>query len=116
MGGAEGVQRLMERFLDRVHGDMIIGFLFEGRDRDRILRHEVEHATRLLGGPGAYTGRPLHVAHKPLRINAGQFRRRLALLRTVLREAEVPEPIVERWIAHDRRLAPAITDGTDCTG
>lgn len=114
VGGAAGVERLVAAFLDRVYSDMIIGFLFEGRDRARILRHEVEHATRLLGGPSAYTGRPLAATHRPLRINRGQFRRRLALLRTVLREQGVDEAIVGRWVAHDARLEAVITDGTDC--
>lgn len=114
LGGAEGLEVLIRAFLGRVFSDMIIGFVFEGRDHERIVRHEIEHAARLLGGPAAYTGRPLGAAHRPLRINQGQFRRRLALLRTTLREHGVDEAIVQRWIAHDQRLLAVITDGSDC--
>jgi hemoglobin len=114
LGGGPGVERLVRAFLARVFDDLIIGFQFEGRDHERIVRHEVEHATRLLGGPAAYTGRPLGAAHRPLKINRGQFRRRLAILRTVLREQGVEEEVIGRWIAHDEQLLGVITDGTDC--
>lgn len=114
IGGHEGLERVVRAFVDRVFDDMIIGFLFIGKDRERVVRHEVEHAAEHLGGPSAYTGRPIARVHRPLRINRGQFRRRLALLRTVLREQGVDEAIVERWIEADRRLEPAITDGTEC--
>ncbi len=115
LGETEGVRQLVDAFLDQVFGDFIIGFHFEGRDHDRIRRHELEHAVQLLGGPKAYTGRPVGALHRPLKINRGQFRRRLAILKTTLTAHEVPEPIIERWLAHDQRLEAAITDGTDCT-
>ena len=114
IGGEPALERLIGRFLDRVFGDFIIGFLFEGRDRARIHRHEVEHAAALLGGPRRYAGRPLAAVHQPLRINRGQFRRRLAILRVVLHADGVPPEIIERWIGHDARLERAITDGLDC--
>jgi truncated hemoglobin YjbI len=114
LGGAAGIEGLVRTFVDRMWTDFIIGFQFEGRDKERIVRHEVEHAARIFGADVAYTGRPIGAVHRPLRINRGQFRRRLAVLATVLREAGVPEPLIEQWLAHDRRLEAAITDGTDC--
>jgi hemoglobin len=114
LGGAPGIEALVRAFVDRMWTDFIIGFQFEGRDKERIVRHEVEHAARIFDGDVVYTGHPIGAVHRPLRINRGQFRRRLAVLATVLREAAVPEPLIERWLAHDRRLEAAITDGTDC--
>ena len=114
VGGHDGLRTLIERFVDWMFDDFIIGFLFMGRDRERIVRHEVEHASRVLGGPPAYTGRPLGRTHGPLRINRGHFRRRLAILRTVLQEGGVDDDVIARWIAHDERLEKVITDGTDC--
>ena len=84
IGGADGVRAIVTEFVEQVHADFIIGFFFEGRDRDRILKHEIEHASRVLGGDVAYTGRPVAQVHPPLRINRGHFQRRLAILRTVL--------------------------------
>ncbi len=107
----------MDAFVERVAQDFIIGFLFQGKDLARIKRFETALALTHLQPPGGgarYGGQPIAAVHKPLRINAGQFRRRLALLRTVLSDRGVPDDIVARWVAHDARLESAITDGTDC--
>ncbi len=84
IGGAEGLIAIFEDFVPMVFEDFIIGFLFEGKDRRRVLSKEIELAAAHLGGPQNYTGRPLDRAHKPLPINRGHFRRRMALLRKVL--------------------------------
>lgn len=114
LGGEAGVQRIVDDFVGRVAGDFVIGFLFTGRDLARIARHEVEHASTHLGGPLGYTGAPIAPSHRAMRINGGQFRRRLAILRTVLTAHHAPADVIERWIAHDQRLERVITDGTDC--
>lgn len=114
LGREPGIERLIDRFVDRVASDWVIGFLFEGRDLARIKRHEAALAAQHRGGPAAYAGRPLGQVHRPLRINRGHFRRRLAILRQVLEEEGVDEGIVDRWIRHEQRLEGAIVDGTDC--
>lgn len=114
LGEQAGIAAHIDAFVDRVASDWVIGFLFEGRDLARIKRHETSLACMHRGGPAAYSGRPLGAVHQPLRINRGHFRRRLAILRTVLSERGVPDDIVDRWIRHEQRLEPAIVDGTDC--
>ena len=114
--GQEGAERLVGAFIDRVIADPIIGFRFVGVDRDRLVIHEIEHLSRILGGPHAYHGRPLAAVHRPQRINSGQFRRRLALIRTVGAGLGVDPDVIDAWVRHDARLEPVITDGTDCLG
>ncbi len=114
LGGEAGLRDLVQAFVDRVFADLIIGFHFEGKDRDRIVEKEFEHARLHLGGGGAYTGREIGAAHQPLKINAGQFRRRLAILRKVLDDAGVDAQIRDRWIAHNQALLDRITRGEDC--
>lgn len=114
IGGEAEVRRVVRCVVDQFFQDFIIGFLFQGRDRERIIAHEVEHASRHLGAEVAYTGRPVGAVHRPLRINRGQFRRRLAILRTVLLREGVAPDIVERWVEADAALERAITDGSDC--
>jgi hemoglobin len=114
VGGEEAIGRLMARFVDRMFADPIIGFLFQGKDRDRIVKAEGQLSGIHLGSGGRYEGRGIISTHRPLKINKGQFRRRLHLLEKTLREGGVPEDVVERWLAHDRRLENTITDGTDC--
>ncbi len=114
MGGHDKVTAVMADFVSRTFGDFIIGYLFEGRDQARITKHEIQYATAHLGGPNAYAGRPIGSTHRPLRINKGHFRRRLAILRTTLRDHGVDEDIIDRWIAREAKLESVITDGTDC--
>lgn len=114
LGGEPGVRALIDALVDRFASDLIIGFHFEGRDLERVKVNELGLASVHLGGELRYQGRPLASSHRPLRINKGQFRRRLALLRTVLRERAIEPDIIDRWVAHDARFEAAITDGTDC--
>ncbi len=113
-GGEAVVRTIVDRFVDRQFDDRIIGFLFEGKDRARVKLHEYEHAAGVLGAPVPYTGRPIPALHRALRINAGQFRRRLALLRMEIEAAGVPADIEEAWLDAQRRMERMITDGTDC--
>ncbi|MCB9665527.1 MAG: group 1 truncated hemoglobin [Alphaproteobacteria bacterium] len=110
------MRAIVDAFVARVHADFVVGFLFEGRDLARIAQHELELASGHLGGPLRYAGRPLGQVHRPLRINGGQFRRRMAILARVLEERGVPEETAARWLAHDRKLERVVTDGTDCVG
>ena len=112
--GGERLREVVAEFVRRMAADFVIGFRFEGKDLDRIAHHEFELAAAHLGGPQAYGGRSLPQAHRPMRINRGQFRRRLAVLRTVLREHDVPEDVIERWIAHDEALIDVIAEPRDC--
>lgn len=114
LGGEPVVRALIDRFVDRMYDDFIIGFHFAGRDRARIKAHEYEHAARVLGADLPYTGRNIPELHRPLKINGGQFRRRLALLRQELERANVPEDIGATWIEAQLRMERMITDGTDC--
>jgi hemoglobin len=114
IGGEEALFGLVRRFVQRMADDFVIGFRFEGKDLDRIAYHEAELALSHLGGRRGYTGRSLGEVHAPMRINRGQFRRRLAVLRTVLEEECVPADVIGRWIEHDEALEGVIAGPTDC--
>lgn len=113
-GGEAVVRAVVDRFVDRQFDDPIIGFFFAGKDRDRVKRHEYEHAAGVLGADVPYAGRPIPQLHRALRINAGQFRRRLALLRQELERAGVATDVAALWLDAQRRMERSITDGTDC--
>ena len=112
--GETTVREVVDRFVARMFDDFIIGFMFVGRDREAIARHEFEHAARVLGSDIPYTGRNIPSLHRPLKINGGQFRRRLAILTQELERANVPDDIRAVWIEAQRRMEKQITDGTDC--
>jgi truncated hemoglobin YjbI len=114
VGGEAVVRAVVERFVRRMAGDFVIGFFFAGRDLDRLITHEYEHAAIALGAAVPYTGRPIVPIHRALPINAGHFRRRLALLRQEIDAAGIPGEVRDRWLAHQAALQATLTDGTDC--
>jgi truncated hemoglobin YjbI len=108
------VRDAVRAFVQAFAEDFVIGFLFEGKDLERIAVHEFELARAHLGGEGAYAGRPIGKLHGPLRINRGHFRRRLTILRHVLSEEGLPDALIDAWIAHDQSLEDVVTNGIDC--
>ncbi|MCA9524390.1 MAG: group 1 truncated hemoglobin [Myxococcales bacterium] len=114
LGGEPALRAIVERFIERVYGDAIIGFFFEAIDREQLIEREYELAAMHLCGGVRYSGRPIRQVHAKHPINPGHFRRRLFLLERTLRELEAPEAVIEAWLAHDRRLAAAVVHAPDC--
>jgi hemoglobin len=110
LGGEPKLRAIIERFVDRLFDDVMIGYLFRAADRQRVKDKEFEFAARHLGAPVPYTGRPLTDAHRAHRITGGQFMRRLQILKETLTEFQVPEPVAEHWLNHTLALQAQITD------
>tara|TARA_R110002072_G_scaffold163667_2_gene316478 strand:+ start:818 stop:1267 length:450 start_codon:yes stop_codon:yes gene_type:complete len=113
LGGEAGVRPIVERLIERVSSDLMIGFFFRNADLERVKRHELEWARAHLGGPATYSGRPLPEAHASHPIAEGHFARRLKILEEVLAEFEVPDALQAEWLAHDRAQLAAIVQ-TEC--
>lgn len=102
---------MIDRFVDRIFSDMMIGFMFAHADRQRIKDKEYEFAAQHLGAKISYGGRPLVDAHRAHRIFDGQFSRRLTILRETLLELEVPPRVREHWLAHTEALRGSLVIG-----
>ena len=109
LGGEQALRRVVDRFVDRMFDDMMIGYLFRSVRRERIKDKEFEHAAEHLGAGIPYTGKPLEQAHRPHAIRGGQFMRRLRILETTLDELGVPERVKAHWLAKTLELRPLIT-------
>jgi hemoglobin len=109
--GAARLRAVIADFYDRVFADVMIGYLFAGRDKQRLIDLEWELAARQLGAPQRYTGRPMREVHAPLRIFVGQFDRRLQLLRNTLADHQVDPAVGEAWIAHQLALRDQVIAG-----
>lgn len=110
LGGEPVLRALIDRFVDRLFDDLMIGYLFRSADRTRVKAKEYEFAARHLGAEVAYTGRPLTDAHRAHRITGGQFMRRLQILKDTLAEFQAPIAVVEHWVLHTLSLQTEITD------
>jgi hemoglobin len=111
--GGDALRRVIVDFYERVFADVMIGYMFAGRDRQRLIDMEWELTARFLGGPTRYSGKPMREAHAPLQIFGGQFDRRLQILRNTLRDQQVDAEVAEAWIAHQLALRDQVVGG-DC--
>jgi hemoglobin len=114
--GETKLREVIEDFYSRVFGDVMIGFLFEGKDRQRLIDKEYEFTAQLLGADVKYTGRPMRVAHAQSPIFGGHFERRLQILRETLRDHAIDEEVVKAWLDHSYALRAQITKdpGSEC--
>lgn len=116
LGGEVALRQVIDRFIDRVFGDPMIGFFFAQVDKQRIKDKEYEFAAAHLGAPVTYTGRPISSAHARHSIMGGHFMRRLQILKECMSDFELPVAVQEHWIAHTEKLRPAVTAdaGSEC--
>ena len=115
--GAPALRAVLTDFYARVFGDVMIGFMFQGKDRQHLIDREYELTAALLGAPDVtYTGRPMRVAHAQHTIFGGQFERRLQILRETLRDHAVDPEVQQAWIDHQLALRGQITrdQGSEC--
>jgi hemoglobin len=109
LGGEPVLRPIIDRFVDRIFDDVMIGFFFRNARRERIKQMEYEFAAQHLGAPIAYSGRPIDEAHRAHPIMGGQFARRLTILKQTLEEAGVPEHVKAHWLAHTEAQRPLVT-------
>lgn len=116
LGGEPVLRAIIDRFVDRVFDDVMIGFFFRNARRERIKQKEYEFAAQHLGAGTPYTGRAIAEAHRAHPIMGGQFARRLTILKNTLEEAGVPEHVKAHWLAHTEALRPLVTadSGREC--
>jgi hemoglobin len=114
--GEAKLRAVIADFYSRVFGDVMIGFLFEGKDRARLVEMEYQFTAQLLGGDVKYTGRSMREAHAQSPIFGGHFERRLQILRETLRDHAVDPEVVAAWLDHSLALRAQITadKGSEC--
>jgi len=113
----ESIRAVVAEFYRRVFDDVMIGFMFAGKDRARLIQFETELAANILGLPGIpYTGRPMRAAHAQHTIFGGQFERRMKLLTDVLEEQRFEPEAKRTWLEHTASLRSQITRdrGAEC--
>jgi hemoglobin len=114
--GEEKLRAVLQDFYDRVFVDVMIGFMFQGKDKARLVAKEYELVAALLGADVKYTGRPMRSAHAAHTIFGGHFERRMQLLRNVFADHDVPPDVSKAWLDHAESLRAQITKdkGSEC--
>lgn len=115
--GRDGVRAVVAEFYERVFRDVMIGFMFEGKNKRHLIEREWEFACGFLGDPEIkYTGRPMRTAHAAHTIFGGHFERRLQILRETMHDQAVDPEVQASWIEHTQALRAQITrdQGSEC--
>ncbi len=115
--GGDELRAVIADFYERVFRDVMIGFMFAGKDRAHLVAREWELVAALLGAPGVkYTGMPMRTAHAKHTVFGGHFDRRLQILRETMRDHAVAADIQRTWLAHSESLRAQITRdrGSEC--
>jgi hemoglobin len=108
IGGEPAVLRVLQSLYDKLFDDPIVGFLFQGRDKQHIVSQQLAFTCHFLGGPQEYEGRPLPAVHGALPLLPGHFDRRHRLLEQMLDEQRVPDEVKRVWLQIDEALRPSI--------
>lgn len=115
--GGDALRAVITEFYRRIFDDVMIGFMFQGKDRAHLIEREWELVAALLGAPGVtYRGRPMPVAHARHTIFGGHFERRLQVLRETLADHHVDPAVQQAWIDHSLALRGQVTrdKGSEC--
>jgi hemoglobin len=108
IGGEAAVRQVLRTLYDALFDDPMVGFLFRGRDKSRIVEQQVALTCSFLGGPQRYTGAPLPEAHAALPLLPGHFDRRRRLLELALERHGAPGAVREAWLRVDDTLRDTI--------
>ena len=108
IGGDAPIRAVLQTLYDQLFVDPMVGFLFEGKDKQHIVEQQVLFTAAFLGGPARYKGKPLPEVHASLPLLPGHFARRHHLLKQALAEHHVPEQVARAWIDIDAALQPSV--------
>jgi len=112
-GGEPGVRRVVQALYDALFEDLVVGFLFDGKDKAHIVEQQVRFVSSFLGGPLPYEGKPLPEAHADLPLLAGHFDRRHEMLRRILLGLAMPQAVAAEWLRIDKALKTSVLKSGD---
>jgi hemoglobin len=114
--GGDALRAVIVDFYDRVFADVMIGFLFAGKNKQRLIDREWEFTARFLGADLPYRGRSMPEAHARVPILGGHFERRLQILRNTLADHRIDAEVAQAWIDHQLALRGQVTGdrGSEC--
>jgi hemoglobin len=107
-GGEPAIRRVVSELYERLFDDPMVGFLFQGHDRQRIIDQQTLFTSRMLGADVVYTGKPLPEAHAASPILPGHFDRRHHLLRQILEASDLDPSAQAAWLRLDAALRPVL--------
>jgi hemoglobin len=106
--GQDRVRAILQSLYDQLFVDPIVGFLFEGKDKQHIVEQQLAFTCHFLGGPQKYEGKPIPKAHAALPLLPGHFDRRHYLLARIMEDHHVPDDVRRTWLQIDQGLRSSV--------
>jgi hemoglobin len=94
VGGEMGVERIVDRFYEKLWAEPKLDKFFKGIERPELKRHQRMFLNLLLGGGQFYSGRPLVEAHATLEIDDASYDLVCAYFVETCRELEIDETVI----------------------
>jgi hemoglobin len=91
---ADSVSRGVGLFLERMLGDPLLSWTYQGVDQEQLHRHALAFVIAALGGPDLYIGRDLKTAHERFKLNNAHFDAAVVHLVESLREAGISRGVL----------------------
>jgi hemoglobin len=83
-GGFATVRRIVSEFYDRVLESDVVAHHFEHVEMRRLIDHQAQFVSTLLGGPASFSDEHLERIHRRLDITTDEFREMIELLTDTL--------------------------------
>ncbi len=107
LGGAQGVERIVDNFIVEISYDKKIFHFFEQTNTDRFREKMNEHICHVASGPCEYTGDSMVDVHTNMGVTEDDFNHTVDLLFNAMDQVGVPHPVQNKLIS---RLAPMRSD------
>ena len=110
-GGADGVEKILRSFYQKLSKDVLVGFFFSGKDLEHIIQQQKAFLLRSMGETKTYSGKSPRTAHTHLPpILKGHFDRRLVVLRETLKEFGLSDKAAQAWVDYEDTFRSGIVE------
>jgi hemoglobin len=110
-GGFATVRKIVSEFYDRVLESDSLQRHFEHIDMRRLIDHQTQFISSVMGGPGGYTNDQLYRVHAPLGISEADFREIASLLQETLEDFDLDGGDIDFIVQGFRSKEPLIVSG-----
>lgn len=109
IGGEAPLRTILRDFYQRMSGDILIGFFFQGKNTDLIADKQAEFLMRAMGATPTFSGKAPAQAHEELApILKGHFDRRLRILEETLKAHGVSDEDIRNWVEFENAFRDGI--------
>jgi len=102
-GGFATVRRIVSSFYDRVLDSDVIAHHFEHVEMRRLIDHQAQFISSLLGGPASFSDDHLYRIHRRFGITTREFREMVSLLEETLEDFAFAQSDIDEVLTAVRR-------------